>query len=265
MPLRPADFGNRIHRRPVARLGRECVCLFGCLAGTPVPKNGRRNIKPPARGRREGSPKLVLLLLGVFLFLLLFQSTAPAKVKEVRRVLIINEIGGISSPGFAEIDQAVFTGLQESPYRIELYNESLNLILFPDRVSQDRFREEIIQKYSARKPDVIIAAGPESLKFIAKLYDKFQGTPIVFCTIWSGIPDQLRRGMPFTGVLAQLRPEGTLNVALHLLPNTKHVVVVGGVGKFDEGWEAIAKQSFHNYESKLEFTYLLDLTMPALL
>ena len=206
----------------------------------------------------------MLLLLGVFL-LLLFQSTAPAKVKEVRRVLIINDIGGISSPGFAEIDQAVFTGLQKSPYRIELYDESLDLILFPDRVSQDRFREEIIQKYSARKPDVIIAAGPESLKFIAKLYDKFQGTPIIFCTIWSGIPDELRHGIPFTGVVAQLHPEGTLNVALHLLPSTKHVVVVGGVGKFDEGWEAIAKQGFHNYESKLEFTYLFDLTMPALL
>ena len=193
------------------------------------------------------------------------QASSGEAVKEVRRVLIINDIGGVSSPGFAEIDQAVFTGLQKSPYRIELYEESLDLILFPDRVSQDRFREAIIQKYSARKPDVIIAAGPESLKFIATLYDKFQGTPIVFCTIWSGIPDELMHGIPFTGVVAQLHPEETLNVALHLLPSTKHVVVVGGVGKFDEGWEAIAKQSFHNYESKLEFTYLFDLTMPALL
>ena len=193
------------------------------------------------------------------------QASSGEAVKEVRRVLIINEIGGVSSPGFAEIDQAVFTGLQKSPYRIELYEESLDLILFPDRVSQDRFREAIIQKYSARKPDVIIAAGPESLKFIATLHDKFQGTPVVFCTIWSGIPDELMHGIPFTGVVAQLHPEETLNVALHLLPSTKHVVVVGGVGKFDEGWEAIAKQSFHNYESKLEFTYLFDLTMPALL
>ena len=184
---------------------------------------------------------------------------------EVRRVLIINDLGIISSPGFAEVDQAVLTGLQKSPYRIELYQESLDLTLFPDRVSQDRFREEIIQKYSARKPDVIIAAGPVSLKFIAELYDKFQGTPIIFCAIWGGIPDQLRHGVPFTGVLAQLHPEGTLNAALHLLPGTKHVVVVGGVGKFDEGFEAIAKQSFHNYESKLEFQYLIDLTMPALL
>ncbi|MGO9167770.1 MAG: ABC transporter substrate binding protein, partial [Candidatus Sulfotelmatobacter sp.] len=162
-------------------------------------------------------------------------------------------------------DQAVLAGLQKSPYRIELYEESLDFTLFPSRVSQDRFREEIIQKYSASKPDVIIAAGPESLKFIAKLYDKFQGAPIIFCAIWGEVPDQLRHGVPSTGVLAQLHPEGTLSLALQLLPSTKHVVVIGGVGKFDEGFEAIAKQSFHNYESKLEFTYLFDLTMPALL
>ncbi len=214
--------------------------------------------------RRRVAPLICIVVVVVAPFLPPQASSGEA-TKEVRRVLIINDIGVISSPGFAEIDQAIFTGLKKSPYRIELYDETLNLILFPDRVSQDRFREEIIQKYSTRKPDVIIAAGPESLKFIAKLYDKFQGTPIIFCTIWSGIPDELRHGIPFTGVVAQLHPEGTLNVALHLLPRTKHVVVVGGVGKFDEGWEAIAKQSFHNYESKLDFTYLFDLTMPALL
>src|SRR5271157_714275 len=206
-----------------------------------------------------------LILSVIAVALLVSRSTAVSPMREVRRVLIINDLGIISSPGFAEIDQAVLTGLQKSPYRIELYEESLDLTLFPDRVSQDRFREEIIQKYSARKPDLIIAAGPVSLKFIATLYDKFQGTPIIFCAFWGGIPEQLRHGVPFTGVLAQLHPEGTLNTALHLLPSTKHVVVVGGVGKFDERFEAIAKQSFHNYESKLEFKYLFDLTMPALL
>ncbi len=206
-----------------------------------------------------------LILSVIAVALLVSRSTAVSPMREARRVLIINDLGIISSPGFAEVDQAILTGLQKSPYRIELYQESLDLTLFPDRVSQDRFREEIIRKYSARKPDVIVAAGPASLKFIAELYDKFQGTPIIFCAILGEIPDQLRHGVPFTGVLAQLHPEGTLNAALHLLPNTKHVVVVGGAGKFDEGFEAIAKQSFHNYESKLEFKYLFDLTMPALL
>ena len=112
---------------------------------------------------------------------------------------------------------------------------------------------------------MIIAAGPVSLQFIANLHDKFQGSPIIFCAIWGGIPDQLTPGAPFTGVLAQFHPEGTLNAALHLLPGTKRVVVVGGAGKFDEGFEAVTKQSFHNYESKLQIEYLFDLTMPELL
>jgi hypothetical protein len=101
-----------------------------------------------------------LILSVIAVALLVSRSAAGSPMREIRRVLIINDIGIISSPGFAEIDQAVLTGLQKSPYRIELYQESLDLILFPDRVSQGRFQEEIIQKYSARKPDVIIAAGP---------------------------------------------------------------------------------------------------------
>ena len=226
---------------------------------------GRSGPKPRGREVRRRAARLICVVVVVVSPFLPPQASSAGGAKEVRRVLIINDIGIISSPGFAEIDQAILSGLQKSPYQIELYQESLDLILFPDRASQERLREEIIQKYSARKPDVIIAAGPVSLKFIAKLYDKFQRTPTIFCTIWGGIPDEVRHGMPFTGVLAQLDAEGTLNAALHLLPNTKHVVVVGGAGRFDQGFEAVAKQSFHNYESKLEFTYLFDLTMPALL
>ncbi len=213
---------------------------------------------------RIRAARLICVVVVTLALFLPTQTSSAGAAREVRRVLIINDLNIISSPGFAEAVQAILTGLDKSPYRIELYNESLDLTLFPDRVSENRFREEIIQKYSDRKPAVIIAVGPVSLKFIAKLYDKFQGTPIIFCAVWGGIPE-LRHDMPFTGVLAQLHPEETLNAALHLLPGTKHVVVVGGVGKFDEGFEAIAKQSLHNYESKLEFAYLTDLTMPALL
>ena len=226
---------------------------------------GRCNLGRSHFSKSVRSARRTLILSVIALVLLVSPSTAVSPMREVRRVLIVNDLGIISSPGFAEIDRAVLSALEESRYRIELYQESLDLILFPDEVSQDRFRATIIQKYSARKPDVIITAGPESLKFIAKLYGKFQGTPIIFCAILGEIPDQIKHGAPFTGVLADLHPEGTLDVALHLLPSTKRVVVVGGVGKFDQGFEAITKRSLHNYESKLEFEYLLSLTMPALL
>jgi hypothetical protein len=50
-----------------------------------------------------------------------------------------------------------------------------------------------------------------------------------------------------------------------MLPDTKQVVVVGGVGEFDDRFETVAKEAFQNYESKLESTYLTNLTMPDLL
>lgn len=206
---------------------------------------------------------LLALWLATFL---LPQYLGAAQVKQIRRVLILDDLGIISSPGFAEIDQAVFGGLQKSPYQIELYYESLELTLFSDEVSQRHFREHFIQKYFARRPDVIIAAGSASLKFIAESHQAFlRETPIIFCAILGNLPDQLNPDMHFTGVLGKLHPEETLKAALQLLPGTKHVVVVGGVGKFDVGFEATAKQAFQNYESKLEFIYLINLTMPILL
>jgi PAS domain S-box-containing protein len=194
------------------------------------------------------------------------QGVVGAQIKPVKRVLVLNDLGIVASPGFAEIDQALYAGLQESPYKIEFYEESLELTLFPDDGPQRRFRKEFIRKYSGRKPDLIIAAGTDSLKFIAESPERFlRDTPVVFCTILGEIPEGLTPDVHFTGVLGRVQPAATLNEALRLLPDTKHVVVTGGLGKFDFEWEAITKKSFHIYESKLDFTYFTDLTMPALL
>src|SRR5215475_3416666 len=120
-------------------------------------------------------------------------SLAAQTNKETRRVLILNDLGIISSPGFAEVDQALVTGLQKSPYHIELYEESLEVTLFPGEDFQQRFRDEFVRRYSERKPDVIIAAGSDSLKFLAGLHERFvRDTPIVFCVILGEIPDRLR-------------------------------------------------------------------------
>ena len=194
------------------------------------------------------------------------QCPAGAQVREVRRVVILNDLGIISSPGFAEVDQAIFAGLQKSPYRIELYHESMEITLFPDEVSQQRFSEGFVQRYLDRKPDVLIAVGPASFALAAKLQEQFfRDTPIVFCAILGKLPEGSGPDKYVTGVVGALRPKETLTAALHMLPKTEHVVVVGGMGGFDRAFEEIAKQGFREFESKLDFTYLTNLTMPALL
>ena len=92
---------------------------------------------------------------------------------------------------------------------------------------------------------MIIAVGPVVPDVHCRAVRQIPGVlQIIFCAIWGEFQTSQGAAFHFTGVLAQLHPEGTLNAALRLLPSTKHVVVVGGVGKFDEGFEAIAKQSF---------------------
>lgn len=86
--------------------------------------------------------------------LLLFQNPAPAQVKEVPRVLVFNDLGSMSSPGFAAVDQAIAAGLEKSPYQIGFYNENLEATLFPEESSQRQFREWFAIKYHDRKPDV---------------------------------------------------------------------------------------------------------------
>jgi signal transduction histidine kinase/ABC-type uncharacterized transport system substrate-binding protein len=234
-----------------------------CLAGESRGRSGCDS-SYCRQGRPEGARlALILAIVAAFLFP---RSIATQPTKAVRRVLIFNDFGSISSPGVAAMDRAIATGLENSPYHIELYNENLEATLFPDEASQHRFREWYIRKYSDRKPDVIITVGPASLKFMVESHESaFPNIPIIFCGTTREMLDQLEPDSHFTGVWGVAQPEKTLIAALHLQPDTKHVVVVGGAGPFDRSLEAVTKESLRKYESQFEFTYLTNLAMPALL
>ena len=204
--------------------------------------------------------------VSVLLLLRLPEVTTAASAKEIRRVLVFNDLGSISSPGFAAMDQAIFARLEKSAYQIEFYNENLETTLFSDADSQSRLRQWYLQKYRDRKPNVIIAVGQGSLKFMIESHETaFPNIPIIFCGSTQEMVDELKPDSHFTGVWAVADPGKTLDAALRLQPGTKHVVVVGGVAAFDRYLETIVKKSLRNYESKLEFTYLTDTQMPALL
>jgi signal transduction histidine kinase len=196
----------------------------------------------------------------------LAQTIAAYPQKPIRRVLIFNDFSSISSPGIALLDSAIASGLESSQYQIELYNENIESTLFSDDAVQRRIRDWYREKYSARKPDVIITVGPASLRYMIESHRNFSpGTPIVFCGTTEETLQHVMLEPEFTGVFGVAQPEITLLAALKLQPHTRHVFVTGGVGGFDRNWEAIAKESFRRYESKLEFTYLTKLDMPSLL
>jgi signal transduction histidine kinase len=203
------------------------------------------------------------LIVAAILFSPLLSAQAD---KSVRRVLIFNDFNSMSSPGIANIEQAFAAGLANSKYQVELYNETLESTLFSDEATQYRFRDWYIRKYSDRKPDLIITVGPASLAFMIESHEgSFPNIPIIFCGTTEKMLEPLKPSANFTGVWAVADPEKTLIAALRMLPDTKHVIVVGGVAKFDRAVEATARASFHDFESRYEFTYLTDLDMSSLL
>jgi signal transduction histidine kinase len=216
-------------------------------------------------GRSHSGPLWHHLLLFAVVIFFLTQTITSHAQKPVRRVLIFNDFGAISS-GTAVLDQAIATGLEATPYHIELYNENIESTLFPDEASKQRINNWYSEKYSGRKLDLIITVGPNSLRYMLESHSRsFPNTPIVFCAATEEMLHHLKFDADFTGVFLVAQPENTLLAALKLQPRTRHVFVTGGVGSFDRDAEDFAKKSFRKYESKLEFTYLTELDMPSLL
>jgi PAS domain S-box-containing protein len=113
---------------------------------------------------------------------------------------------------------------------------------------------------------VIIAVGPSPVHFLVQSHEKFfTDTPVVFCFTTPEMAGNPTLDSSFTGVWEMPDFTKTLEVALKLLPNTRHIVVVGGVLPYDRGNEAIIKDGLRRYETRFDVTYLTDLDMPTLL
>jgi signal transduction histidine kinase/ABC-type uncharacterized transport system substrate-binding protein len=186
--------------------------------------------------------------------------------KEIRRILILNEVGA-SYPGIRIINDEIRAALNDSPYRLEFYSEYMDTGLFPDPSDQQEFRDFYLRKYRNRKPDVIITIGPSPLKFMQEVHQRaFPGVPIVFCLPAAGAPGSPALDSDFTGVENDMDPAKTLKIALRLRPGTEHVVVVnGGIADFDKQELASIKQALKSFTDHLDITYLTGLAMPDLL
>jgi PAS domain S-box-containing protein len=207
------------------------------------------------------------LQLGLIVFLCFFlplPKSAAAPLKQVRRILIFYETGAYK-PLPNLVDAGIRSAFDNSPYRIEFYREFMETAQFPDPADQNGFRDFYVHKYQNRKPDVIVAVGPAPLQFMLDAHEtNFRGVPVIFCLPnrlpgrWSVAPD-------FTGIESDVAPAATLEAALRLQSDTKHVVVVSGTSPFDRQQEAAVKDQLQAFESRFDISYLTDLAMPALL
>jgi PAS domain S-box-containing protein len=203
----------------------------------------------------------VLLLCWLFVT----SEQAPARAGEVKRILIVNE-GGVAYPAIDEINRSIREELQNSPYKLDIYGEYLETILFSDPALQQELRSFILHKYENRKPDVIIAVGPSAFGFMQEARKTiFSGVPLVFCLPVGSVPGSSAADRDFTGVKNDVAAATTLETVLRLRPDTEHVFVLGGVSEFDKQLGLTVKQQLKPFEHHLNVVYMTSLAMPDLL
>jgi signal transduction histidine kinase len=225
------------------------------------------NISLSGRGNRL-SRALVASAWASLLTLVVFFGSGPtsAQAPLKRNVLILSDVG-LSHSLTAEFAQEIVAEVRETPERhVEFYSESLDLQAFPGRPSRDDAEDWLAKKYGEHKLDAVVAIGPGTIDFLSHdTEDLFQNVPIVICGSSADQASNPRLDARFTGTWVQLKPEKTLELALQLFPDTRHVFVVGGSSDFDKAVMLLTRKALGSVKPTPEIVYLSGMEMNGLL
>ena len=218
--------------------------------------------RPSVRGLAFGWASLLLALV----FFVSLSGTTSAQAPLKRNVLILSDVG-MSHSLTVEVTQQIVAGVRETPERhIEFYFESLDLQAFPGMPSPEDAQDWLAKKYGDHKLDVVVAVGPGAIEFLSDdAQTLFRDVPIVICGSSSDQASNPKLDARFTGTWVKLEPEKTLELALHLFPDTRQVFVVGGSSEFDKVVISLTKKALSSVKTKSEIVYLTDMKMNKLL
>ncbi len=146
--------------------------------------------------------------------------------------------------------------------KIDLFSEFLDLARFPDENHIANMARYLAGKYAQSRPDVVIALGPESIRFIVKYKDAIAPEARV---VYTGISssEAARMDLPdeMLGAVFEFDITKTVEMARRLQPEARRMVVVAGSAAFDREWLQFAKEDIEKLEPPIETTYLTDLTI----
>ena len=188
---------------------------------------------------------------------------APASQGQVRKNVLMINIVGQSHPGPMVVTNLILSTLHSDPrFQVEFYWEDLDAVYHPEELQEQL--DSVVQQYRHRKLDLIVLLGPNLIQILAEPETIFPNVPVVFCCTAPGQIDQMKIDHRSTGSWFQLEPAKTVEAALGLLPETRHLFVVGGQSDYDRRLTALVKTELISYANKLDVTYLTDLPMSKL-
>ena len=165
--------------------------------------------------------------------------------------MIFNESKDV--PGNIMLEQAVRAEMQKAvTNRIEFLAEYLDASHFSDKEHFRLFQDYLGKKYAGQKLDLILAFPSRDYRLAGELPDAlFPDVPVVFVAINEmEVPEAISK-LGVTGIVQRFDIRGTLGLIMRLQPDTRRVVVIGGISGMDRatlGRIAEASQALEGVE-----------------
>jgi hypothetical protein len=190
---------------------------------------------------------------------------APAADLSHKNVLILHGVES-NAPIFELTDRGIKRVLESGGVGIRnQFFEYLDLVRNPSTEHRVLVTELIRERYVRRKIDLVITLYPEALLFAVKEgCTIFPGAPIVALYLPEGFePPAL--SCPATRQIVVPDIDGTIGLALKLVPGAKLVFVVSGTHTLDRWLENKVRLDSKKWEPLVEFRFLNDVPLDGIL
>ncbi len=209
------------------------------------------------RWRSVQPEAIALIIIGVGAL------SAHAQSRQWRILLLYPDI---NVPAAASVSEGVKRKLATAPaLKIQTFNEFLGLTRFPGDEHKQRTLRYLSEKYATTKLDVVVAQGRDALRAALENRESLApGVPVVFCCVSPPTLSAIQLPADVTGVTSEFSITKTLNLARHLQPEARNLIVIAGATPFDQRWVEIASSQLDgNWEHDKQ--YLVGLNRETLL
>jgi PAS domain S-box-containing protein len=199
-----------------------------------------------------------------FLCCLALWAASPTEAAASKNVLVVTS-EAMETPGISVVLREAVAALRAgSADPINVNTESLERSRFPG--DDQRLLTLFRQRYSAERPDLVIAVCAPAVEFVLRYRDEvFRGVPVLYAFVDERMVRELRVPASVSGVALRADFLGLTDVALRLHPNVRRIVVAAGTSEFDRGWLASFRQVAPQLEGRVAIRYLTEGTLPELL
>ena len=217
---------------------------------------------PPIRSRRRVLNAVGFLAVFLLAIILDGGFATAEIVGRSPRVLILYPYDE-RLPATSIAGESARKRLQEATSgKIDLFSEFLDLSRFPDDVHIDRMARYMAEKYSDHRPDVVMALGEPSTRFIVENREAIApDAKIVFAGFDRESASKLNLPADIVGAFSEFDIAKTLELASALQPDAKHLFIIGGSADFDREWLASARTSLTDAAKNYRTTYLENLSI----